>query len=346
MRKHPEITIHHLADELKISASTVSRALSDNKRISEKTRKKVQEKALEMGYRPNVLAANLRSKRSMTIGVVVPRIDRHFFSSAISGIEDYAGTKGFNVIISQSNDLLIKEANCVRTLFNNRVDGMIISISMQTNEDKHLRLFSDKNIPILFFDRYCPTIESDRILVDDFNSGYKITRHLIDRGCKRIAHIAGPELLNIYKNRKEGYLKALEESGIPPVKEYLEVTGLTKEEGIEAFSRLMSLPNPPDGVFCGNDTTALSALEYCQNHQLRVPQDVALVGFSDEPFSAVVTPSLSTVKQPGYEMGYLAAQKIIDRIQNNSISIPFEQIVLPTQLIIRNSSRPDETLMN
>ena len=333
MKKHPEITIHHLAEELKISASTVSRALSDNKRISEKTRKKVQDKALEMGYRPNVLAANLRSKRSMTIGVVVPRIDRHFFSSAISGIEDFAWTKGFNVIISQSNDLLFKEANCVRTLFNNRVDGMIISISMQTKEDKHLKLFSDKNIPILFFDRYCPTIESDRILVDDYNSGYKITRHLIDRGCKRIAHIAGPELLNIYKNRKEGYLKALEEAGILPVEEYLEVTGLTKEEGKLAFSRLMSLTIPPDGVFCGNDTTALSALEYCQDHQLRVPQDVALVGFSDEPFSAVVTPSLSTVKQPGYEMGYLAAQKIIERIQNNSATIPFEQIVLPTVLI-------------
>ena len=339
MKKHPEITILHLAEELKISASTVSRALSDNKRISEKTRKKVQDKALEMGYRPNVLAANLRSKRSMTIGVVVPRIDRHFFSSAISGIEDFAWTKGFNVIISQSNDLLFKEANCVRTLFNNRVDGMIISISMQTKEDKHLKLFSDKNIPILFFDRYCPTIESDRILVDDYNSGYKITRHLIDRGCKRIAHIAGPELLNIYKNRKEGYLKALEEAGILPVEEYLEVTGLTKEEGKLAFSRLMSLSIPPDGVFCGNDTTALSALEYCQDHQLRVPQDVALVGFSDEPFSAVVTPSLSTVKQPGYEMGYLAAQKIIERIQNNSATIPFEQIVLPTELIIRNSSK-------
>ena len=234
MKKHPEITIHHLAEVLKISASTVSRALSDNKRISEKTRKKVQEKALEMGYRPNVLAANLRSKRSMTIGVVVPRIDRHFFSSAISGIEDYAWTKGFNVIISQSNDLLFKEANCVRTLFNNRVDGIIISISMQTNEDKHLKLFSDKNIPILFFDRYCPTIESDRILVDDYNSGYKITRHLIERGCKRIAHIAGPELLNIYKNRKEGYLKALEEVEILPVKEYLEVTGLTKGGNVKA----------------------------------------------------------------------------------------------------------------
>ena len=338
MKKHLEITIHHLARELKISASTVSRALNDNDRISEETRKRVQQKAIEMGYRPNVLAANLRSKRSMTIGVVVPRIDRYFFSSAISGIEDYAWTKGFSVIISQSNDLLIKEANCVRNLYNNRVDGLIISISMQTNEDKHLRLFSERNIPILFFDRFCPTIKSDRILVDDFNSGYKITSHLIERGCKRIAHIAGPELLNIYKDRKDGYLKALNNVGIPIPEGYLEVTGLTKEEGKQAFSRLMSLPNPPDGVFCGNDTTALSALEYCQKYQLRVPEDVALVGFSDEPFSSAVTPSLSTVKQPGYEMGFLAAQKIIHRIENINSVIPFEEIVLPAQLIIRNSS--------
>ncbi len=339
MKKHPEITIHNLAYELKISASTVSRALNNNSRISEKTRQLVQKKAIEMGYRPNILAANLRSKKTNTIGVVVPRIDRYFFSSAISGIEDYAWTKGFNVIISQSNDLLIKEINCVQTLFNNRVDGLIISISMQTNEDKHLRLFSEKNIPILFFDRFCPTIDSDRIVVDDFNSGYKITRHLIERGCKRIAHIAGPELLNIYKDRKDGYIKALAEAEMPLIDEYLEVTDLTKEEGIQAFTRLMKLPNPPDGVFCGNDTTALSALEYCQKNNLKVPGDVALFGFSDEPFSAVVTPSLSTVKQPGYQMGFQAAQKIIHRIENTKTIIPFEQTVLSTVLIIRDSSK-------
>jgi LacI family transcriptional regulator len=339
MSKHPEITIHHLANELKISASTVSRALNNNSRISEKTRQLVRQKAIDMGYRPNVLAANLRSKKTNTIGVVVPRIDRYFFSSAISGIEDYAWTKGFNVIISQSNDLLVKETNCVQTLFNNRVDGLIISISMQTNVDKHIRLFSDKNIPLIFFDRFCPTIECDRIVVDDYNSGYKITRHLIERGCKRIAHIAGPELLNIYRDRKDGYLKALNETGIPLIEGYLEITGLTKEEGKQAFARLMSLPNPPDGVFCGNDTTALSALEYCRKNNLKVPEDVALIGFSDEPFSAVVTPSLSTVIQPGYQMGFQAAQKIIYRIENSNAIIPFEQIVLPTQLIIRDSSK-------
>jgi len=292
-----------------------------------------------MGYRPNVLAAHLRSKKTNTLGVVVPRIDRYFFSSAISGIEDYAWSKGFNVIISQSNDLLLKEINCVQTLYNNRVDGMIISISMQTNEDKHLKLFSEKNIPIIFFDRFCPTINSDRILVDDFDSGYKITRHLIERGCKRIAHIAGPDLLNIYKDRKDGYIKALIEAGIPPLEGYLEITGLTKEEGKQAFARLMSLPNSPDGVFCGNDTTALSALEYCRQNNLKVPEDVALVGFSDEPFSAVVTPSLSTVKQPGYQMGFQAAQKIIFRIENSTSDNPFEQVILPTRLIIRESSQ-------
>ena len=229
--------------------------------------------------------------------------------------------------------------NCVQTLYNNRVDGLIISISMQTDEDKHLRLFSEKNIPILFFDRFCPSIKSDRIVVDDFDSGYKITSHLIERGCKRIAHIAGPQLLNIYKNRKDGYLESLAAAGLPLLEGYLEITSLTKEEGKQAFARLMSLPNPPDGVFCGNDTTALSALEYCQKNGLRVPLDVALIGFSDEPFSAVVTPSLSTVKQPGYQMGVQAAKKIIHRIENSNSNIPFEQIVLPTQLIIRESSK-------
>ena len=339
MRNHPEITIHHLANVLKISASTVSRALSGNKRISDKTRELVQLKATEMGYRPNVLAANLRSKKTCTIGVVVPRIDRFFFASAISGIEDYAGTNGFNVIITQSSDLLSKEIKCVQTLFNNRVDGIILSISMQTNEDKHLKLFSEKNIPILFFDRYCPTIDCDRIVVDDFDSGYKITCQLIERGCKRIAHIAGPELLNIYSDRKDGYLSALQEAGLPLLDGYLEFTSLTMEEGKQAIARMMLLSNPPDGVFCGNDTTALGALEYCQKNGLKVPQDVALTGYSDEPFSAVVTPSLSTVRQPGYQMGVMAAQKIIHRIENSNHIIPFEQIILPTQLIIRESSK-------
>jgi len=145
--------------------------------------------------------------------------------------------------------------------------------------------------------------------------------------------------LNIYKDRKEGYLKALNEEQLPIIDGYLEVTGLTKEEGMQAFARLMALPNPPDGVFCGNDTTALSALEYCRNNKLKVPDDVALFGFSDEPFSAVVTPSLSTVKQPGYQMGFQAAQKIIHRIENTNSPIPYEQIVLPTTLIIRDSSK-------
>lgn len=339
MSNHQEITIHHLANVLKISASTVSRALKGNSRISNKTRQLVQQKATEMGYRPNILAANLRSKKTSTIGVVVPRIDRFFFASAISGIEDYAWTKGFNVIITQSNDVLAKEIFCTQTLYNNRVDGLIVSISMQTNDDKHLRLFSEKNIPMLFFDRYCPDIECDRIVVDDFDSGYKITSQLVARGCKRIAHIAGPELLNIYSDRKHGFLKALQDAGMAPEQDYLVYTSLTREEGKQAFARLMSLTNPPDGVFCGNDTTALGALEFCKENGLKVPGDVALTGYSDEPFSAIVTPSLSTVKQPGYLMGVRAAEKIIHRIENSHELIPFEQIVLPTQLIIRESSK-------
>ena len=333
------ITIHDLASELGISASTVSRALKDDVRISIKTREIVKQKAAELGYRPNVIASNLRSRKTNTIGVLVPRIDRYFFSSAITGIEDFAWERGYNVIIVQSHDNLAKEVKCVQALLNKRVDGLIASISMQTNTDAHFRLLTDHNIPLLFFDRFCPNLECDRIVVDDFDSGYKITKHLIDRGCKRIAHIAGPALLNIYNDRKEGYLTALAQSSLTTYPDYLKETNLTKEEGINAFASLMMLPERPDAVFCGNDTTALSALQYCKANQIRVPEEVALVGFSDEPFSALVTPSLSTVRQPGYEMGRQAALKIITRIENIQTVMPFEQIILTTELIIRDSSR-------
>ena len=210
---------------------------------------------------------------------------------------------------------------------------------METNDDKHLRLFSDKNIPLLFFDRFYPTIASDRIVIDDLESGYNATNLLIKRGCKRIAHIAGPELLNIYRDRKDGFLKAVSDAGLPFYKDYLIFTRLTRAEGYPAVEKLMTLPEPPDGIFCGNDTTALGALVYCKKNRIKIPDQVALTGFSDEPFGEVVTPSLSTIRQPGYRMGFTAAQRIIERIENINLNMPFEEIVLPTQVIERETTR-------
>jgi LacI family transcriptional regulator len=336
MNKNSEPTIHDIARELKISASTVSRALNDNPRISLKTKEKIKATADQLGYRPNTLASNLRNKKSNTIGIVVPLINRHFFSSVISGAEDVAYKAGYTVVISQSNDLAAKEINIVQSMFSNRVDGLIISIAMQTSTFEHLKLFRKKHIPLVFFDRAVPEIETDKIVVDDFAGGFRVTQHLIDQGYKRIGHLAGPQNLKTYFERKNGYMDALRKNGISYDESLINVNKLTSEEGVVAVQQLMSLPNPPDAIFCGNDTTALSAMIYLRDKGIKIPENVGIVGFSNEPFSKVVSPSISTIAQPGFEMGQKAAELIIRKIENKERT--YQTIVLPTELIVRESS--------
>lgn len=336
MNKQSEPTIHDIARELKISASTVSRALNDNPRISLKTKEKIKAVADSLGYRPNTLASNLRNKKSNTIGIVVPLINRHFFSSVISGAEDVAFKAGYNVVISQSNDLADKEIKIVQSMFSNRVDGLIISVAMQTNTFDHLKIFKKKNIPLVFFDRVIPEIETDKIVVDDFAGGFRVTQHLIDQGYKRIAHLAGKQELMIYSNRKNGYIEALRKNGFHYDESLVIISSLTSEDGVTAVKQLMKLPSPPDAIFCGNDTTALSVMIYLRDKGVRIPQDFGIVGFSNEPFSKVVSPSISTIAQPGFQMGQKAAELIISEIETKERNP--QTIILPTELIIRESS--------
>ncbi len=334
-----ETTIHDIAKKLNISASTVSRALRDNPIISEATRKLIKKTAEEMGYRPNTMAANFRTKRTNTIGVIVPLINRHFFSSVISGIEEVAYNKGFAVTISQSNDNFEKESKIAQTLFANRVDGLIISIGMGTFSTDHLKLFADKNIPILFFDRVVDDIESHKIVVDDYGGAYRATQHLISEGAKRIAHIGGPLNLKIYSNRQKGYCQAITDAGLAIDESLIINNSLTRKEGTIAIEKLLKNKNIPDAIFCANDTTALSVIIHLQKCGIKVPDDIAIIGFSNEPFSEVVTPSISTVKQPGFVIGKKAAELIIAQIINRNKKTVFKTIVLPTELIIRNSSK-------
>jgi len=338
MSNKTEITIHDLARKLNISASTVSRALNDNPRISQKTRDKIKAAALALGYQPNSIASNLRNRKSNTIGIVVPLINRHFFSSVISGVEDVAFAAGYNVVISQSNDEFEKEQRIVRSMFSNRVDGLIISIAMKTTQFEHLKLFTGKKVPLVFFDRIVREINADRVVVDDFNGGYKVTKHLIEQGCKRIAHLTGPLNLQTYTDRKKGYTDALHDHGLPVNEELIIVNNLTRADGLMAIQQLLGLENRPDAIFCGNDTTALSAISHLKEVGIRVPEEIAIVGFSNEPFSEVVTPSISTIKQPGFEMGQKAAQMLIKQIENKERTEIFETVTMPTELIIRESS--------
>ncbi len=337
--KEMEITIHDIAKQLNISASTVSRALKNNPLISEKTRKRIKKTAEEMEYRPNVLAASFRTKKTNTIGVIVPLINRHFFSSVISGIEDIAYKNGFTVTISQSNDKVEKEVKIAHTLFANRVDGLILSLGMETKSFEHLKLFTDRKIPLVLFDRVTDKIDAHKIIVDDFGGAYRATKHLIENGARKIAHIGGPQTINIYKSRQEGFIAALNDAGLKTDKSLIFNETMTRNDGVEALKTLRKNNKLPDAVFCANDTTALGIIIYLKEIGIKLPDEIAIVGFSNEPFSEVVTPSISTIKQPDFLMGQKAAQLVISQINNKASDTNFETITMPTQLIIRNSSK-------
>ncbi|MCF6333851.1 MAG: LacI family transcriptional regulator [Draconibacterium sp.] len=334
-----ETTIHDIAKKLNFSASTISRALNDNPLISDGTRNLIKKTAKEMGYRPNTMAANFRTKKTNTIGVIVPLINRHFFSSVISGIEEVAYTQGFAVTISQSNDNFEKEDKIAHTLFANRVDGLILSIGMETTTFDHIKLFSDRKIPVVFFDRIVDEIKAHKIVVNDFEGGYKATKHLIDQGAKNIVHIGGPLNLKIYQDRQEGFCRAINESSLELDESSIINTNLTRAEGTKTIEKLIKGGKKLDAIFCGNDTTALSVIIYLQKNGIKVPDDILIVGFSNEPFSEVVTPSISTIKQPGFSMGQTAARLLINQINNKQKITDFKTITMPTELIIRNSSK-------
>ncbi len=283
--KNNNVTIHDISKALGIDSSTVSRALNNSDRVSKKTKEKIINKAAELGYQRNSLASKLRTNRTNTIGVIVPRISRHFFSSVIAGIEETAFKAGFDVIICQSLESIDREKKLVETLLSNRVDGILISISMETTSYDHLNNYKKNGFPLIFFDRPCNVQENTNVIIDDFKASFKATEHLIERGCRHIAHFSGPQNLELYQNRKSGYLEALKVHGIPISEALIIETQLMQKDGITAAKAILKLPKI-DGVFSANDTAAISAIQYLKSQQINIPNDIAFVGFSNEPISA------------------------------------------------------------
>jgi len=295
--KNNNVTIHDISKALGIDSSTVSRALNNSDRVSKKTKEKIFNKAAELGYQRNSLASKLRTNRTNTIGVIVPRISRHFFSSVIAGIEETAFKAGFDVIICQSLESIEREKKLVETLLSNRVDGILISISMETSNFDHLNNYKNNGFPLIFFDRPCNVSENTNVIIDDVKAGFDATSHLIERGCKHIVHFSGPQNLELYRNRKKGYTNALNAYGIPFSDNLVIETQLMQQDGISAARQLLKLPKV-DAVFSANDTAAISAMQYLKTKGINIPNDIAFVGFSNEPISAIIEPSLSTIKQP------------------------------------------------
>jgi LacI family transcriptional regulator len=336
--KGNKITIHDISKALNIDSSTVSRALNDSVRVSLKTREKIQKKASELGYQRNSLASNLRTNRTNTIGVIIPRIARHFFATVISGIEETAYDNGYNVVICQSLESIEREQRIMDSLASNRVDGILISTSMETTNYQHIKSYIDNSNPVVFIDRPCKEFSNcSSISIDNFKASYDATSLLIKNGRKHIAHFSGPQNIGLYRDRKEGYIQALKDNNIGIRVEYIFESILSDEDGVICAKKLLNYKDI-DGLYSANDTAAISAIKYLKQNGIDIPNKIAVIGFNNDPISEVIEPSLTTINQPGIEMGKIATGILINQIKNKLETLKDESQILIPELIIRDSS--------
>jgi len=331
-------TIYDIAEELKITPSTVSRALSDHPRISGRTKQAVREVAARLNYRQNSVAAALRSGKTNMLGVVVPTTDRSFFSSVIRNIEQVAMAAGYNVMITQSNDQEELERSNIDALLKARVDGIIASIAKGSNDYSHFQQLADGGVPLVLFDRVAELSRTSIVRIDDYRGAYEATEHLIEQGCRRIAHFAGQQKLDIYQKRLEGYQAALREHGLPADPSLVHYSNVKLEDGRAGIKQLMQLPDPPDAVFAASDYTAIGAMQELKASGKSIPEDVAIVGFMNETFTSFVEPGLTSVDQLSENMGKLAASTVLEQIGSSGAFAP-RKVILTPRLIVRGSSQ-------
>lgn len=332
-----QITIKDIARKLNIAPSTVSRALKDHPDISQSTKKAVLDLAQKLDYQPNTVAQGLRKSKTYTIGVIVPEIVHYFFSSVISGIEEVAYDRDFHVMICQSNENFQREVMITRALMRSRVEGILVSISKNTTDFSHFQTLIDRGIPIVFYDRNCDQIRTSSVVVEDYEGAFSATEHLIDIGAKKIIHLCGPERLEISANRIKGFRDAILSHNLPFDEKQL-VRADTYKNGYLATKKILQQSDRPDAIFAVNDLTAIGAMKAVKDAGLTIPDDVAIVGFSDDPtLTEVLDPPLSSVNQPGFEMGKVATELLFKKINGES-GDSVERKTLKTNLIIRGSS--------
>jgi LacI family transcriptional regulator len=334
---HKEVTIYDIAETLNVSPATVSRGLKNHPGIKKDTKKRILEAARKMGYQQNKFASDLRRKNTNTIGVIVPRLNSYFMSTVISGMEKVANAHGYSLIISQSQESFKKEIASVTTMFNSRVDGLMISLAYDTKDTDHFEDLLRKQIPLIFFDRVIEHPNCTSIVIDNKKAGYEATMHLIDQGCKRIVHVDGNVNRNVYADRLDGYKQALQESGIGFDPAMVIDNKLTDSTSSEAAQFILNMKKLPDGIFTANDTSAVACIRELKLAGLKVPEDIAVVGFNNDPISKVIEPNLTTIDYPGQEMGEIAATTLINKLKKQPTG-NLNTIVLRHKLIVRESS--------
>lgn len=331
------ITIKDIAKELEISISTVSRALKNNPDIKEETRRRVQEYAKIHNYKPNIMAMNLRNQRSNIIGVIVPQLVHYYFSSILSGIENIAFKQGYQIITTQSNDQYDKEVDIVHSFIESRVCGVIASLAKGTSKYDHYQELIDNNIPVIFYDRICTGINTERVVVDDYAGSFAAVEYLIQTGCKRIFFYSAPLNLEISKNRRNGYLDAMKKYGIPVENSMIKICD-TREQAIAITPNILEMPNRPDAFFAINDDTASGILYACKQQGLSIPEDVSICGFTDSFIAVSTDPKLTTVEQKGFDVGENAIEILLQKLHSK----PGEKIqnrIVRTNLVVRGTTK-------
>ncbi len=331
------ITIKDIAKLLGVSKSTVSRALKDHPDISEETKQAVRSIAESFHYRPSQLALSLRYKKSKLIGLIIPQIYNFFFPSVIKGIEDIVRQQGYNLIILQSNESFETEVDNIDFLMANNVEGILAAVSRETSEFDHFQYVIDSNIPIVFFDRVHKDLNADMVLLDDVSGAYQATMHLIQRGRKRIAICIGkPELL-ISSNRLKGYKKALADNNLPFEKQYV-ISGQSTSEVKEKCLQLLSLQDPPDSIFTISDLTMTGIMQAIYERNIKVPKELSVIGFSEEPFSTMYNPHITSIRPMGTEIGRKAGEILFERIKFGVANSEKSIVYIPGDLIVRDST--------
>lgn len=333
------MTIKDIARILNISKSTVSRALRDSYDVNPETRKRVMELVKELNFEPNITARSLRERRTFSIGVIIPSFQIPFYSVAIGGIQEVLSASGYNVMVSQTNESYDTEVGIVNSFLKSRVDGLLISPSKHTNKYDHIKEFINRGLPVVMFNRIVNDLEVPTVTVNDKQSAYEATRYLIRTGCNNIAHISGPKALLLCKQRKEGYLECLRDHDLSVREEWIFDSDFSIESGIRAAEEIIKLGAMPDAVFCICDSVAIGAMMTFKKRGIRIPEEISVMGFTNDAFAAFTEPSLTTVSQPVTEIGQKAAELMLLQLTRGFSKWDKKNIVLATSIVVRESTK-------
>jgi LacI family transcriptional regulator len=331
------ITIKKIAKDLKIAVSTVSKALSGSHEISEETRRKVFDYAKKLNYVPNAYAGSLKNRKTRNIAVVLPEVADTFFSNAINGISSIAQAKGYHVMVYLTHESCEREESILQDLRGGRVDGVLISVSGGVKKNSHIYAQVAQELPLIFFDRICEEVDTAKVLTDDFESSYKATSHLIEKGCKEIVFLSAAGDLSIVNQRQNGFMESLRDHGMEVSAQHTVMCSGNENESYEIVKKVLSRERKVDGVVCSVEKHAMQVYRACRDCKLSIPQQVKVIAFSNLQIASLLAPSLTTVMQPAFAMGEAAATLLFKSL-TKKIDLKNERIVLPSELCEREST--------